>query len=318
VDRKTAAAISLTVLLWASAFAGIRAGLSSYSPENLALLRYLVASAALAVYALRARLPLPPRRDLLQIALAGFFGFTLYNILLNAGEIKIPAGTASLMIASAPIFVALLASLFFHEQLRLTGWVGILLSFLGVGLISVEPGQSLGFSSYALMVLGAALAQALYSILQKPLLRKFSPLQVTAYAVWAGTLFLAVFMPGLYREVRSAAPGATLAVIYMGLFPGALGYLCWSYALSRLPASQAGSYLYLVPVAAIAIAWVWLGEVPASRAVLGGLLVLLGVGLVNLLGRHRQARAQNQKAPGAYPVPLAASEGDSPVRDTKP
>lgn len=279
---KTAAAAFLTVTLWASAFAGIRAGLQSYSPESVALLRYLTASAALGILALRLRLPLPSRRDLPMLLLTGFLGFAFYNVALNRGEQSIPAGTASLIVASAPIYVALLAVGFYRERLRPQGWLGILASFVGAAIISVEPGQGLQLTASALLVLAAAVSQALYSVLQKPLLKRFSPLQFTSYAVWIGTAMLLVYLPGLVREVQTATPAATLAVVYMGIFPGAVGYACWSFVLSRMPAARAGSFLYLIPAVAILIAWLWLGEIPEARALLGGLLILLGVGMVNL------------------------------------
>ena len=124
--------------LWASAFAGIRAGLHSYSPESVALLRYLVASAALGIYALITKMPLPARKDVPGIASTGFLGFAFYNVALNAGEQQIPAGTASLIVATAPIFVALMARIFFHEHLKAISWIGILISFVGVGVISIQ------------------------------------------------------------------------------------------------------------------------------------------------------------------------------------
>jgi drug/metabolite transporter (DMT)-like permease len=97
----------LTITLWASAFAGIRAGLPSYSPQSVALWRYLTASIVLAADAGVTKMPLPQRRDLPGIALAGFIGLTLYSVTLNAGEQKIPAGSASLIIGSAPSNVAM-------------------------------------------------------------------------------------------------------------------------------------------------------------------------------------------------------------------
>jgi drug/metabolite transporter (DMT)-like permease len=117
VDTKGLLSAGLTILLWASAFAGIRAGLASYSPASVALLRYLVASIVLAGYALLKRLPLPDRHDLPGIALAGFLGFTVYNLALGAGEVSIPAGVASFIVASVPIYMAILAVGFFGERL---------------------------------------------------------------------------------------------------------------------------------------------------------------------------------------------------------
>jgi drug/metabolite transporter (DMT)-like permease len=284
-DWRTSLAVTLTVVLWASAFAGIRVGLRSYAPESMALLRYLIASLVLAAYALITKMPLPRWRDIPGIALTGFIGFTFYNVALNMGEQKIPAGTASLIVASAPIFVALFAVVVFREQLKAWTWLGIILSFLGAAVISIESEKGLQLSLSALIVLAAAIAQAIYSVGQKPYLKRYSPFQFTTYAIWSGTLFLLVFAPALIEQIHVASLDSTIAVIYMGVFPGAVGYVSWSYVLSRLPASKAGSFLYLAPAVAIVIAWLWLGEMPALSALLGGMLILGGVVLVNVSGR---------------------------------
>jgi drug/metabolite transporter (DMT)-like permease len=284
-----AAAIAVTVVLWASAFAGIRAGLRSYSPQSVALLRYLTASLTLGIVALVTRMPLPAWKDLPRLALTGFLGFAFYNVALNAGEQSIQAGVASLIVASAPIYVAMLAGIFYQERIPLIAWAGILLSFLGVAVISLQDGNQIRLSLSALLVLAAAISQAVYSVAQKPLLKRYTPLQFVSFSVWTGTLFLLVFTPGLLAQAPLATPQATLAVVYMGIFPGAIGYACWSFVLSRLPASKAGSFLYLVSGVAILIAWIWLGEVPAVSQLLGGLLVVSGVALVNLLSSHPRA-----------------------------
>jgi drug/metabolite transporter (DMT)-like permease len=286
VDFRTYLAVGLTIVLWASAFAGIRAGLVSYTPEAIALLRYLTASIVLAGYALLTKMPLPRRQDLPGLIGTGLAGFTIYNLALNYGEQRIEAGTASLMVASAPIFVALLAGIFFHERLRAWAWLGILISFVGVAIISIKPANGVQLSVYALIVLLAAIAISSYTVGQKPFLKRYSPLQFVTYSIWSGTFFLLVFAPDLVRQMQTATHGATLAVVYMGIFPGVIGYAGWSYVLARLPAARAGSFQYFTPLAAILIAWIWLGELPGLSALVGGCFIIIGVVIVNVLGRR--------------------------------
>jgi drug/metabolite transporter (DMT)-like permease len=283
--RPVLAAACLTVALWASAFPGIRAGLAAYGPAQVALLRYAVASLVLAGYALATRMPPPRPRDLPGIALMGLIGIAAYNLLLNTGEVSVPSAVASFIVAAAPIFMAIEARLFLRERLRGWGWVGIAISFVGVAAIALAGHSGLALDPRAVLVLAAALAQSLYFVGQKPFLRQYTPLQVTTYAIWAGTLVLLPFAPGLLAQAAEAPISATLAVVYLGVFPGALAYVSWAFALAHLPASVAGSFLYVVPVLALGIAWVWLGEIPPLAAVLGGVLVVAGVILVNRRGK---------------------------------
>ena len=106
IDFRILMAIAITLIFWASAFAGIRVGLKAYSPENLVLLRFLTASIALSVYAIISRMTLPEKKDLPAIFFLGFIGITVYHLALTFGELKVTAGSASLLIASGPIFTA--------------------------------------------------------------------------------------------------------------------------------------------------------------------------------------------------------------------
>ena len=158
--------------------------------------------------------------------------------------------------------MALEAMPFLGERLRMWGWSGIALSCGGITLITLSQSTGFHIDIWTILILTAAIAQSLYSVGQKPLLTRYTPFECTAYAIWSGTIFLLIFSPGLIGDLRIAPLHVTLAVIYLGIFPGALGYVSWAYALSRLPASTAASFLYLVPIVAIGIAWIWLGELP--------------------------------------------------------
>lgn len=284
-DLRIPVSLGLTVFFWASAFAGIRAGLEAYGPGEVALLRLLVASAVLAVYAVYARMRMPEARDVPVILLGGFLAFALYHIALNYGELTVSSGPAALLVNTAPIFTALLATVFLGERLRFWGWAGMLVSFVGAVLIGLGEGGGLRVAPGTFLILVSAVAVSVYIVVQKPFLRKYGPLAFTTYAVWAGMVFTLVFLPGLPDAVLEAPLEATLAVVYLGLFPTALAYVTYAYALSRLPASRGASFLYLIAPVAFVVAWAWLGEVPTLLSVAGGVVVLAGVAIVNTRGR---------------------------------
>ena len=161
-------AVATAVIFAASAFPGISAGLEGNSPGHLALLRFLTASLVLALYAALSRMRLPEFRDLPAVALAGFLAFSAYNVLLGYGQTSVPAGTASLLVATIPAFAALWAVAFLKERLGAGGWAGVAVSFLGVALISFGEGEGFGVAPGALLVLLAALSASVYFALQKP------------------------------------------------------------------------------------------------------------------------------------------------------
>jgi drug/metabolite transporter (DMT)-like permease len=281
-----ALALVATIVFWASAFAGIRAGLGAYGPGEIALFRFLVASFVLGGFALLTRMRLPEGRDLPAVFVSGFLAFTVYHVALNYGEVTVGAGSASVLINTAPIFTALLAVAFLGERLTALGWAGMAVSFSGAVLISLGEGEAFGLAPRAFLILVGALSVSVFLVIQKPYLEKYGPLAFTTYAVWAGTLMSVVFLPGLVSQMVVAPPGATIAMVYLGVFPTAIAYVTYAYTFSRMPASRAVSFLYLIPVMAYLIAWVWLGEVPTLLSVVGGCVVLSGVLIVNTLGRQ--------------------------------
>lgn len=280
-DLRVTLALGVAVLIWASAFAGIRAGLEGYSPGHLALLRFLIASILLGGYAVVSRMPLPTLRDLPVVLFGGFTGFTVYHVGLSYGEVTVESGAASLLISSVPVFTALLAVGFLGERLGCSGWIGTGVSFLGVVLIVFGEGDGVSLDPGAAPILLAAISESVFFVFQKPYLAKYGSLRFTTYSIWGGTLFMLVFLPSLGGAVLDATPAATVSVVYLGVFPTVIAYLALGYAFARMPASGAVSFLYLVPVLAFVVAWIWLGEVPTLLSVVGGGISLCGVLLVN-------------------------------------
>jgi drug/metabolite transporter (DMT)-like permease len=279
-------AVAVTVLSWASAFPMIRVGMRDLGPLGLAAARFAVASIlALAWLAIR-RPPLPTGGDAVRFVICGVIGISAYNGLLNEGERTVSAGAAAFIVNIAPILTAILATIFLRERFSAWGWGGALISFAGVGLIALGQPGGLAFGGGASLVAGAALCTASYFVLQRPLIHRYGALACTAYTLLAGALFLLPFLPGALP--RLVAPeGARLAatVVALGVFPAAIGYAAWTYALGRFGAARAANFLYLVPPVAALVGYAALGESLSVLTLAGGAIAILGVVVVNSLGR---------------------------------
>ena len=294
--------IAVALVLWASAFPAIRVALREYSPAHVALGRYLVASLTMAILLLGQRIALPQRADWWRILAAGFCGFTLYNLGLNSGEVVVPAGIASFLVNTAPIWTLIVLTISGRERISPRAWIGVFISLGGVALIALARGEVVGsavsggeetigngrFLQGALWILLAAFGTSFYVLLQKNLLQRISPLPLTAWAIWAGTFFLLPFGGGLWSEVASASAGATWSLVYMGVFPGAIAYVLWTRVLVQMDVSRAVSFIYLIPLIATAISWVWLGERLPLLALVGGFLTLGGVVWTNTAKKQHQ------------------------------
>lgn len=307
-------ALAGTVVLWASAFPAIRVGVDGLGPAALSFLRLAVAAVALVAAAPFAHVRRPRQSDLPLIALCGLTGMTAYQILLNWGEIRVEAGTASLLIASAPVFSILLGSAFLSEPLTRTIVVGSAIAIAGTAAVTLANGTS-GFTAASLAVVAAAIVQGIYHSATKPLLRRYTGLEVATYAMVAGTVFALPLVPATVSATPHAPTAALLSALYLGLLPSALGFVIWGYAVARLPLAVSTAALYVVPPVALVVSLVWLGEVPHVVEVLGGGVVVAGVILIN---RHRHGSATGRRAtapsPRAPSRPAASSSTTTPTQ----
>jgi drug/metabolite transporter (DMT)-like permease len=279
-------AVAVTVLSWGAAFPLIRIGMRDLGPLELASARFAVASLLVLTWLAIRRPPLPSRGDAVRFLICGLLGISVYNGLLNQGERTISAGAAAFIVNVAPILTAILATVFLRERFKVWGWVGALVSFVGVGLIALGQPGGLEFGGGAILVVGAALCTATYFVIQRPLVARYGPLACTAYTLLAGALFLLPFLPGGLPRIF-APGGAALAatVVALGVFPAAIGYAAWTYALGRFGAARAANFLYLVPPVAALFGFAALGETMSALTLVGAAVAITGVAIVNTRGR---------------------------------
>ncbi|WP_394843224.1 DMT family transporter [Pendulispora brunnea] len=280
IDRRALAAVVVTLLCWASSFVAIRAAARDFSPGALALGRLLIGSISLGVICLVRREGWPARAAWRGIVLSGVLWFGLYMVVLNWGEQEVDAGTAAMIVNIGPILIALLSGWLLKEGFPRRLLAGMAVSFGGAVVvgISMSEGGHASVLGVALCLLGA-MAYSAAVIWQKPALQHASALQVTAFGCFVGTITCLPFAGHLVAQVAKAPPLATAGIVYLGIFPTAVAFTTWAYALARTTAGKMGATTYVVPAMVIVMSWLALGEVPRPLAFAGGLLCLLGVAI---------------------------------------
>ena len=283
---RSAIAALTTVFLWASAFPAVKYLLDYYSAESIMLFRFLVASLTLLLIIAIKKAKIPEKKDLPLFALAGFVGIFLYMWLFNTGADAVPSGVSSFLIASAPVFTMLFSIFILKEKVRLFSWIGMFVSLCG--LIVITMSQMVGFvlNMGVVLLVGASISTSLYIIIQRQLIKKYTPLEATAYSVFLGTLFMFVFFPDFIRDIPGVPLMANMIAVYLGVFPAAIAYLSWSYALSKARSTtHVTMFLYLVPFLAIVLAFLWLDERISPTAFIGGIVIILGMFISNRWGK---------------------------------
>ncbi len=279
----------LSLLFWGSAFPGIRAGLQGFAPIEMAIFRFLIASLTLLLIAILKGVNPPRRADVPLLALAAFFSIPGYHVCLNVGERFVTASAASLILSTLPIWTIFWSRLFLGETFHPAAWIGVIMSFAGAAIIAIGEGQGLQFNPYVGFILGSALCGSIYTAIQKRLMERYPVFDFNCYIIWAGTAMLLPFSAGLIGAIKSAPSSAILAVVYLGIFPAALTFILWATVVKRMPVSRAVTFLYLIPVVATIIGWLWLDEVPSVLSLIGGLVILIGLVVSQAVMRKRTA-----------------------------
>ena len=217
------------------------------------------------------------------------------------------AGAASFIVNTVPVVTAVLAVLFLGERFGVRAWIGTSISFAGVALIALGQPGGLSFGGGAALVLAAAFCQGTFFVLQRSLVPRYGAPLCATLAILAGALCLSPWLGEAVDQARTSSTTGLAAVIYLGLFPGGVGFATWAVAQGAFGASRAANFLYLVPPVAVALAVVVNDELPTWPTLAGGTIAILGVVIVNA---RRRTTTETVPTAGAVPPAEVARAAD--------
>lgn len=273
------------MVFWAGNFIVVKAALNVLPPVGFTFLRYVIASVTLLIL-LRWREGSfrLPAGDLRNVVVLGVVGFGFYQILWTVALRAIPAGDSALLIATTPVMTALLAAAFGLDAPNPVKLIGAFVSFLGVAVV-IAAGQGLDLLASLggdLLTLAAALCWAIYTIAGARILRRHSPLVITAWAVVVGMIFIAPVGIGqlVSTPIIGFGPGVVLAVIYSGTMAAGFANVVVFHGVRLLGPTRVTSLQSLVPALAVVLAALFLQEPLRPVQIVGGIVILAGVALL--------------------------------------
>ena len=291
MQRKTIAAyieITFAVIVWGASFIATKVALLDLAPVTVVWLRFAIGVLILGLATgIRKQFSPPQRQDLLYLGLLGFLGITFHQWLQATGLQSVQASTTAWIVATSPVFIAILSWIFLRERLLWLQIAGIILATIGVLLVVSKGDFAALFNGHFgttgdVLILISAPNWAVFSILSRRGLKKYPATQMMFYVMLVGWLFTSIlfFSGGNIADIRHLSAASLAGVGFLGVFCSGLAYIAWYDGLQALPASQVGAFLYLEPLVAVLVAWAVLGEALLPVALIGGAVILLGVRLV--------------------------------------
>ncbi len=276
------------VVAWGASFIATKLALRDLAPLTVVWLRFAIGVLILGFAArIRNQLALPQKQDLAYLALLGFLGITFHTWLQATGLETVQASTTAWIVATSPVFIAILSWIFLHERLVWLQVSGIFLAALGVLLVVSKGDLGALFTGHFgtlgdILILISAPNWAVFTILSGRGLKKYPASRMIFFVMLVGWLFTSIlfFSTGNIQDIRHLTVSSLIGVGFLGIFCSGLGYIAWYDGLQALPATQVGAFLYLEPLVAVLVAWAILGEPLIPVALLGGAVILLGVRLV--------------------------------------
>ena len=286
MDQKllTHGLLILISFIWAGSFIVVKTITTEIDPIDLGFLRFLVATPLMLILLLsRGRDPRLTRKAIPSLIILGLTGVTFLYLFQFIGINLTNASTASVLINTNPIFIALLSAFFLPERFSVKKMLGILLSFLGVVVVVFSNLSNGSFTVNNLVLMGSifvllsALCWAIYSVVGKRMLKLYDNLTITTYAFCLGTLFFPPFvLSDISIVFRTISVNGWLSILYLAVGCSLFGYIGWYYALQRTEASKAAVFLNFIPIFTIMMSY-FLGEPITWFFLIGAILIIYGV-----------------------------------------
>ena len=290
-------------LVWGVNSPIVKYALSGFTPLSFNGIRFLISTAALFIFLRLFEKDMRIRReDFGRVLCAGFLGNFVYQVAFIKGINLSLAGNTAFVLATMPVSTALLARLARLEFPSRRAWVGMAVALAGVMMVSAGGGKEFSFASKTLrgdaITFAGTFGWSWYSVLVKPLLRRYSSLKITAWTMLTGTFFLTLAsIPELRaQDWTKVGPGHWAALVFSGALAITGAYIIWNWGLGKLGMARTAAYQNLSPIWAGITGWLWLSEpwnwmrLTGAVAVLAGLAVVRNIGVDAILRLLRGSR----------------------------
>ena len=280
--------VAFAVIVWGASFIATKLALRDLAPVTIVWLRFAIGVVILGIATvIRHQFTIPKKQELIYFSILGFLGITFHQWLQSTGLVTAQASTTAWIVATTPVFIAILSWIFLKERLSWLQISGIFLAAVGVllvvskGKLNTLFGNSFGEPGDILIMISAP-NWALFSILSRRGLHNHKATQMMFFVMAIGWLFTTILFisSGNVSDIRNLTWTSLIGVGFLGIFCSGLAYIAWYDGLQAIPASQIGAFLYIEPLVAVVVAWAILGENILFITLAGGAIILMGVKLV--------------------------------------
>lgn len=276
----------IVLLIWANSYVLIKVATRELSPVSIAISRFFIIFPFLFLFPSLYKIKMIKREDLLKILFLSFLNVPGYHLSINKAETLINASTASLIAGLNPVLTGILSIIFLKEKFKTTKIFGLLISFLGVFLLTYGISYGFHLNNFigAFFSLLSVLSWVFSTIISKPLFKKYDPLDTTIWIIFLGTFMLIPFARiDNFKEILNMNNLTFLSILYLGFLSILFGYTFWYKGLKYKEASTTSSFIYLNPIIGTISGIIFLNERLSTLSLFGAILIILGLFVINPL-----------------------------------